>query len=384
MRLLKWLGLGCLGLLVVLVVAVGIALQSTQGRALADAVSQIIDSDELQGDGLNTAEDMLAYLVAHPDRYALALWDVGQEDAGVFWGADTTWPLASTVKVIPLALASEHVAAGTWQEDEAMSELKWFYLPGTDGEAHEKATAAFDGGVQTLGQALTAMIRFSDNAATDALLFRLGREPTRERLSSWNDPGLPVPHPIAGTMLLGIERYDGGTIDDAAWERARQLRDDGASGDELRLQLKKAGLGLTVSEQAEMTKRFDNSGSPRAFARLMERVFDGERPEYAVARSRLDWPMAFASNQDDFVHLGTKGGSLPGVLTSASYAETKSGQRRVLALFLHDLPFATWVALLRSFAQQKLERQLLLDPNALSVLRARLAEGPSDAGFRGD
>lgn len=103
----------------------------------------------------------------------------------------------------------------------------------------------------------------------------------------------------------------------------------------------------------------------------MERLFADPRPGVAFARRHLTWPMGFEKNRQDFAVLATKGGSLPGTLTAAYYAETKRGRRRVLALLLHDLPFATWVSLSRSFAQQQLERRLLLDDDALDQLHRR-------------
>ena len=122
-----------------------------------------------------------------------------------------------------------------------------------------------------------------------------------------------------------------------------------------------------------MTRRFDNRGTARAFAALMERLFTDPSHATALARTELSWPMEFAPNQRDFVVLATTGGSLAGTLRSASYGETKTGQRRVVALFLHDLPFATWIELSRNYTQQKLERELLLAPDALVRLGPRLS-----------
>jgi hypothetical protein len=294
---------------------------------------------------------MVAYLEAHPDRFALAAWDLGHEDAGLFHEADTLCPLASTVKIVPLILASEELAAGRWFAETPTPEVEAFYLPGTDGNAHLAGSA--DGGTTTLGGTIHAMIRYSDNAATDALLFRLGRE----RLVS--DAGLPTPHPLSGSVLLASTHFDGGSVDDAAWLLAGQLREHPLT----------ARIHLSVADQEAMAHTFDNHGTTRAFAAAMERIFTTDSP---TARKELAWPMEFESNRRDFVVLATKGGSLPGTLTSASFAETKSGQRRVVALFLHDLPFATFATLSTTYAQQQLERELLLDPTALERLRSRL------------
>lgn len=332
--------------------AVAIFRSTNTGHALEDAVVRVIDTDE--GVELETLEDLVKYLEAHPDRYALAAWNVGAEDAGLFHDADRAWPLASTVKVVPLALASEELAAGRWDANTPTPEVERFYLPGTDGNAHPEASR--DGGTSTVGGAIHGMIAFSDNAATDALLFRLGRS----RLTSTQE-GLPTPHPLSGTMLLAREGFDG-----AAWARAARLLTERETVE---------GPGISLAAQEAMTRTLDNRGTPRAFARLMERLFTDDSQKTAVARKELSWPMVYESNQRDFVVFATKGGSLPGSLTSALYAETKSGQRRVAALFLHDLPFATYLSLSQSDLHQKLERELLLSPDALVRLRG-LAGSP--------
>lgn len=343
--------LGLSATLLIAIAALIVFLLTDTGRSLRDAVSLVLETDELDGGTLASSSDVLAYLQAHPDRYALALWTVGEEDAGLFHDADRSWPLASTVKIIPLALASERIADGRWAPDAPTPEVERFYLRGTDGNAHPEALAKLDGGTSTLANTIHAMIRFSDNAATDTILFRLGR-----------DAGV---HPLSGTTLLAIHGFDGGSIDDAAWREAEAL---GSGPHEVRLP--------SITEQEAMTRTFDNRGTARDFARLMERLFIDDSSATALARTELQWPMAFDANQRDFETLATKGGSLPGTLTAAYFAKNKKGERRVLALFFHDLPFATWVQLSRSYAQQSLERELLLDDQATERLRVMLAPKP--------
>lgn len=336
----------------------GVLTLTSTGRLAVRFVQHLVETDDLGDNPLETADDLVRYLEAHPDRYSLAAWNVGDEDGGLFHDADALVPLASTVKLIPLVLASGALADGGWQADEPI-DVEPFYLPGTDGDAHRRASAV-DGGTRTVAGAVHGMIRFSDNAATDALLLKLGRE----ALTSFA-PGLPSPHPLMGTHLLAVEGFmpDGGTsLDDAAW--AKTLAAQRAKPGELPT--------LDIAAQEAMARNLDNRGSPRAFARLVEKVFTQDEVAMAVARRELQWPMVFPANQRDFVAFGTKGGSLPGVLTSTSWAETKSGQRRVVALFLHDLSLHAWLNLVGNFKQQELEHQLLFDPDALERLRPRL------------
>jgi hypothetical protein len=84
-------------------------------------------------------------------------------------------------------------------------------------------------------------------------------------------------------------------------------------------------------------------------------------------------------NKDDelaFRLWGTKGGSLPGVLTSVHFAESLKGNKRIVALFLHDLPISAWAALTKSFAHQMVELEILnaVDLPALIETRLGLSE----------
>ncbi|MBL8915560.1 MAG: serine hydrolase [Archangium sp.] len=357
----KKLLLGCGAFLLFAVITVIALLASGPGRQLTEFVGYIIETDEPD---IPDTPALIAYLEAHPDRYALAAWEVGREDAGIFHDADSLWPLASTVKIIPIALASEEIAAGRWDPTTPTPEVENFYLAGTDGNAHPEASV--DGGTATIAGALHGMIRWSDNAATDAILFRLGRE----RLTS-TTPGLPTPHPLSGTMLLSNDGFtldSGVNVDDAAWARAGQLAANPPGT------TPPAPPFVAMREQVRMTRELDNKGSARAFAQLIERIFLDESEKTAVARKELQWPMEFQGNLNAFKVFGTKGGSLAGTLTSATYMEDTRGNRRVVALFLHDIPFATWMGLMSNYLQQDLERELLTEDGAIERLRPRLGK----------
>ncbi|MDP3237392.1 MAG: serine hydrolase [Myxococcales bacterium] len=352
------------GVVLVLVVA-ALAVGAWKARRLIDAVAEVLATDELDGKQLDTADEVWGYLRAHPDRFALAAWDVGDEANGVFLDAETDWPLASTVKVVPLMLACHRLEQGVWTLDRPLSTVERFYLPGTDGQAHPKARETLDGGITTVGAALTAMIEFSDNAATDALLFELGRQSLETEASLL---GVKAPHPLSGDLLVSVEGLDGGLLDDRAWALASTLNDDVSRAEAI----SEAFMAGGIRSQIVMASTLDNRGSARAFARLLEQIFTDETQRYAPARERLSWPMRFAPNQERFVRWGTKGGALAGTLTSAHFVEQKNGRRRVLALFLHDLPFATWVGLANSYAQQKVELELLLADDVRALVQQRL------------
>ena len=89
-------------------------------------------------------------------------------------------PLASTFKLAVLAAYAREVAAGRLDPGERIpaADVALWHLQGTDDGAHERALAAMsvaDGDTLSLDQVVRAMVEFSDNAATDYLLDRLGR-----------------------------------------------------------------------------------------------------------------------------------------------------------------------------------------------------------------
>ncbi len=57
-----------------------------------------------------------------------------------------------------------------------------------------------------------------------------------------------------------------------------------------------------------------------------------------IVRRALEWPSQFADNQEHFFFVGYKDGSLPGVLTTAYYAQRRvDGSSIVVVLFFKEL-----------------------------------------------
>ncbi|MGH8103757.1 MAG: hypothetical protein ACREJQ_04465, partial [bacterium] len=72
-----------------------------------------------------------------------------------------------------------------------------------------------------------------------------------------------------------------------------------------------------------------------------------------------------------------KGGSLPGIATSAIYAKPKDGKARAIALFFENLPLAVWLHFMQSYVHQEFERSLMTDDAFFEVVRKRLMEPPA-------
>mgnify|MGYP001489421882 CR=1 FL=1 len=401
-KLLKWLGIAFGGL--VLLVAAFALWHRKELAAIARNWDALTEGAEIAA-RLKTEEDVLDYVAAHPESVSLAAWTVGEEGEGIFLNADVPRPLASTVKILVLAAYADRVEAGTLDPGERIPVAIWerFWLPGTDGRAHDRAMEELrerervaDDGTVALDDVVRAMIRHSDNAATDLLLERFGPDALATFVERLDLPGQEPPFPIAGMILTWESARDPQPAPDRlaryaamdrrayvaqTWLLARALGEDEAFRAAERARLEAEGLVSTIREQAALTKALGNRGTARGYARLMERVATGELQGSAILRRHLEWPMEKERVRERFDVLGTKGGSLAGVLTSAYYARPKDVERqRVLALFFQDLPIAAWLGMSASAVQQRFEAKLLQDDAFFERVKARLAPAAAAHG----
>ena len=138
---------------------------------------------------------------------------------------------------------------------------------------------------------------------------------------------------------------------------------------------------LGLREQAHLSSTRSPKGTARDYASLMERVQRGELISGAASatmRGFLEWPMENEPIRQEFTAFGTKGGSLAGVLTEATYAVPRdAASGGVAALFLEELPLAVWFTLEENYLHQDLLRRLLSDTEFFEGVRQRLEATPS-------
>lgn len=343
------------------------------------------------------AEAVLAALAARPADVSLVAYPVGVPEAGVFLNADVPRPMASTVKLLVLAEYARRVEEGLVDPAERvpLADVQAFYLAGSDGGAHPAAMIELAERRAVIDSTLAmedvawAMVRHSDNAATDYLLLRFGREAVDalpERLGLRHaDPPVPIgglflawalPRGAGEDAALGAD-----ATADRAWALAERLRDDAGFRAEAPQRLTTELGRLGYDGQAAAALSFP-SGTAREYAGLMARLHEGTLfSEAASARMRalLDWPMDFPGTRGRFDQLATKGGTLPGIFTSAYLGDAKGGAEgdpppTVLALFVEGLPADVWGGWLQSYAHQAFEARLLEDPAFLELVRERLGE----------
>ena len=338
--------------------------------------------------GADPLRPVYDFIRAQPGDVAIEVLSVepgGAQKAVMTWNAAQPMPLASSMKIVVLAAYARAVAAGTLREDAPVTLAEWeaFYLPGLDGRAHAASLKALSLPADEYGRArdgkrtvtLDTLARFmietSDNAATDLLLFKLGKGAVSETVRALGLKGQGDIGPISGMFLAWDE--EGAKYLDltpaqrraADWAWAERVRATPAFREP-------AAIEKRLSQNTEATDRQLQNATPplgtaEDYAALLGRVLSGQgfKPaELALLRRHLGWPMRVnPGNAEVFNALYAKGGSLGGgVLTNNLAFESKNGNRVVYSLFLRNIPAKSYSAVSRELESFMLAT--LTDPAA--------------------
>ena len=300
-----------------------------------------------------TPDGWLGYLAAHRDDVSLSV--DGANGHRIELNPDQPQPLASAVKVVHLAAYARAVAAGTLDPKEQVTPGDWdrWYLPGTDGGAHEQALQRLGGGPFTLDQLVSAMIQESDNAVPDLLRARLGDQALVDAAAAggWTDFRPPT---LLGSAIAAL---DPTTTDQ--WAAARRYSEDSAYRDRVR------GLPQPAAEAQRQWAETTFAGSAQQLASIHRRIGTGEfGPGADIARAQLEWQPAPPGT----LGLGFKGGSLPGVLTDAMTLRRGDGTVATAVLLNRHMSPDDWAAALQSFAQQPVLLTAMTQPAAADRL----------------
>jgi hypothetical protein len=373
----------------------------TQRRALFSFVRNWEDFSDGSVDAkqLRNVPDVLEYIALHRDQVSFVAFEVGKEADGIYLNADMPRPLGSTVELQLLLGYSALVARAELNADSPVSVADWerYWLPRTDGGSHEYSMQALEARGALLGDSahrsvrlddmVQMMARYNDDAAADYLLNKLGRArvdalpvqlgmpdeepawPLSGQMLSWQNTQLSTP---AAELTKRYRALDRGSFASTAWQLSAAMEDPARSAAE-HTRLEDDGLTLRLSEQAALARVTSPRGRARAYAQLMARIANDEVEGSVQARAGLAWLLQNPELKEQFDSVGTKPGSLPGLLTSAYYARPKGQNKlRVLALFLDELPIAVWLQLMQKFLHQRFELRVLSDDAFFEQVKQRL------------
>lgn len=118
-------------------------------------------------------------LHAQPDDFSIACMPVAERPTIALYHANDPFPLASVSKLLIFIEYAQQVDAGIIPRDEMVDveTLNRFDLPRTNGGAHERFLEQFPANARSISLwdvAITGMMQYSSNAASDLVLARLG------------------------------------------------------------------------------------------------------------------------------------------------------------------------------------------------------------------
>ncbi|WP_447006314.1 serine hydrolase [Saccharothrix isguenensis] len=268
-------------------------------------------------------DDWLSWFRANPEHVAVVVDD--GRGGRLSHRAHERRPLASAVKVVHLAAYAKAVEVGLVRPDDKVRVREWeqYYL-GLDGGAHQASLRhlgiPFSNGVTaddpnryvTLDDLATVMVRFSDNAATDLLRYRLGDGLIHATAARW--PVLQVPEILAEVLHFVLGRRV---------DVRRYLRDP-------QLQLEVIGKFPDVPKTYEGQRAWARgtwSGTAAGLNRAHRAM-----TAMPIARAHLEHGYG-DELPPGVVGVGFKGGSLPGIITvgfGVRWADGRVGSAAVL------------------------------------------------------
>lgn len=372
---------------------VGIALALGQREALLRAAHLWRERAEgaALADKIVTERDVLDYLVLHPEQVSIAYWQLDREPSGLFVNADRLQPLAAASELVVLARYARTVAHTELDAQRSVSIEDWDrgLVPGSDSTAHAAAVleARARGRVVheavRLNDVVRAMMRYGDPAAEDLLLARLGRAGLVDECERLGLAAEDAPLPMSGVRLswLGathaapaaelLARYralGGEAYAQLTWHLAEQWRTTSVLRERARSQLESSDDSApSLNEQAQLLDKLSPQGSSRSYAALMAGIVSSQLTGSAMMRAELE------SSRGELARVGSKRGSLPGVLTSVTYALDGNRGTQVLSVFLQKLPLAVWLHLSQTNALRRFEMSLLQDEAFFALAKQRWA-----------
>ncbi|MEV0681248.1 serine hydrolase [Actinosynnema sp. NPDC050436] len=241
--------------------------------------------------------------------------------------------LASAVKVVHLVGYDLAVRRGQVDAREPVRVGDWeqYYLP-LDGGAHPQALRALDlecsngftaddpNALVTLDDLASVMIRYSDNAATDYLLHRLGEPVVRTAAVRAGWPDAPIPSVLGHWLRIVLGRE----VD------VREYLDDP------RLRLEVIGRLPDVPREYERVRPLMHTtwrGTAAGLHRL-HRTLD----RFPRALSHLERGQV---PPDGVAGIGLKGGSVPGVLTLGCRVRWQDGRVGTAVVLVEEVD-ETW------------------------------------------
>lgn len=305
---------------------------------------------------------VLKFIAKNPERASLFIKKNGHNIVRV--QSDQLFPLASTVKIIIAIEFAQQAANKDINPAEKINieDLSRFYIPGTDGGAHEawlNEYGLINKQTVTLREIAKGMISHSSNANTEFLMMHLGLDKINANLEKLLLTGHEQIYPFVSALFIPYEiaqqkRFNIHDKKDVKkiMEYMENMSETAYIEETIKIHNKLSqDFAGKYKDQVNIKSWYNN-----AFDRLVsERFVRSTTAEYILILQRMneeiyftkdvrdylqmimEWPMNRGKNQKRFKRLGGKGGSTAYILTYAFYAEDKLGNKTELAAFFNDV-----------------------------------------------
>ncbi|MEL6309776.1 MAG: serine hydrolase [Chloroflexota bacterium] len=320
-------------------------------------------------DPVEDTQPVIEYILENPDSVAIFCEIDGQPESTVTLNADEAFPLASTFKTIVLAEMGRQVTTGDIDPMTmvALADVNQYWLEGTDGNAHAEWLASLENAddedaMVTLAEVAYGMIANSSNANTDYLLEEyLGYEGFAELYEALELENTSL---IQGTLLglfLVLDNPETGqadleTLDDETMlAQGERLQDLYVTDEDWRADMLDHVGTVTGEDSLAFYNRqlsyfavYGPMSSARDISTLMGAMYAEESELFSAEaqtfmQDTLNWIFDVnPANEDVFIQLGHKGGSLAGILTGTWYVETIGLPTIRLTVLYRDLSPEIW------------------------------------------
>ncbi|WP_338754679.1 serine hydrolase [Bacillus sp. FJAT-52991] len=267
-------------------------------------------------------------------------------------------PLASTVKMIVAIAYAKQAADGRIdpQQNVTFKELNTYYVPKTDGGAHEAwlDSVKKDKEINSvpLSEVAKGMIAYSSNANTDYLIQVLGLENINRVLKELNVTDHEPIYPMVSTLFIPLQLMREKNITkEETLQALKEMDMDEYRNQAIAIHQQWLNELPSDEEKQQLVKIMDmdfqkvwsdrlSRATTDDYVSIIEKLnsktlFSKSVHEYLdpIMESLMNNP----KNREWLVHGGQKSGSTVFVLTMAMYATDKQGNQTELAFFANDL-----------------------------------------------
>jgi D-alanyl-D-alanine carboxypeptidase len=262
---------------------------------------------------------------------------------------DVPLPLASMMKTIVAIEYANQLESGKINKDELvpLTDLNKYYVPNTDGKAHEtwENQAKKQNDHVTLSEVAKGMIHFSSNANTDYLLAHLGIQNVNNVLKQLNLQNHTEIVPLTSSLYVpGAIQQQYNLSEKETLKKIKSL-----SKEEYRNYVK------TIHSWMDDAASFKDRNIPLLLSMDFQRVWSDRLPaasanDYLKVATFLNNKKTFSPSTqqaldevmepyslEGLTYIGEKGGSTGFVFTNTIYATDKQGNKTEITFMGNDL-----------------------------------------------